>query len=643
MRKNLSLHPWLLTLYPILFLYAHNIDELFPQALLMPCLTALCLGLFFYIIIWVVTRNHIKAALATSVFAVVFYWFGNFQDVFSDLIIHNKVLYLIFILLLFFLVSWRLSMYVARTEVTEKSVKKLLVYMCVLSGFFLLNIIASYIFEKGFIIKGTLLLSVYICLFTAVVMLIIRIKPARIMCLYRYRPFFVLCFLGIALYIVIYQAGVYAVSHSRLMLLFIPLLLLIIGLTYYVREGVFKKVLFIILVIVFSAALYIFVYLHRDNLFYNLIPELFAVMLMTELVLNIIFSKYTFIKINTVLNVVSGALLFIPLYTIISFEINYWKSPLEVSPKNLSTVTYPRASRIPVYFIILDEYASSETIHELFDYDNSPFINRLKELGFYTGDWATTSDHTVDVVASVLNLGHHPQGLSGRDNFRGLQNNFVSQYLKKAGYKILQYPVARYEDYMLMDDADSIIALPKKGLRAYLNDFNRKIWYYALTRRYIKHEVRNFREQINYIFESTIRLAEAYNEKPIFVYAHVVSPHAPYIFDSCGNEIGFQNDGLKYYLGQYQYINNKTADLAEKLVKIHSGQCAVIIQSDHGPRLSESGIPTTDKQKLKIFSAIYLPDKKYEAITDSFCININTFAFVFNDLFGETIPLKSRR
>ncbi len=642
MKKAPSLHPWLLILYPILFLYAHNIDELLPQTLLMPCIIALSIGFFFYAILWSVTKSHIKAGLATSAFAIIFYWFGNFQDVFARFIIHNNVLCLIFILMLFVLLCWKMSLHIVKHEVTQESVKKLLVYICVLIGFFLFNIIASYVLEKGYIVKGIIFLGVNICLIAAAVLLIIKLKPALITLFHRFRTFFVLCFLCLVFYIIIYQSGIKGVSHSKLLLLFVPFLLFIFGLTYYLKEGVLKKALFVTLVIIFSVVLFIFAYLFRLTLFYNLIPELFAAMFLTWLVLSIIFSGHTFLKINTILNVASGALLLIPLYNIVTFEMTYWKSPLKVKIEEISIAKPVKTCRIPVYYIILDEYASSETIHELFGYNNSSFTDRLRKLGFYTGDWTTTSDQTVEVVANVLNLGHHPHGLSGRDNFRGLQNNFVSYYFKKAGYKIFQYPVARYEEYMILNDADSIMKLPEKGIRARMNDFNRKIWYYALTRRYIKHDIKNYREQINYVFDNTYKLAQTCNDTPFFVYAHIVSPHAPYIFDSCGNEIGFQSDGLKFYLGQYQYINDKTADLAEKLIKTHAGRCAVIIQSDHGPRLSESGIPTTDEQKLKIFSAIYLPDKNYEIFADSFCININTFAFVFNKLFEETFPLKTK-
>ena len=129
--------------------------------------------------------------------------------------------------------------------------------------------------------------------------------------------------------------------------------------------------------------------------------------------------------------------------------------------------------------------------------------------------------------------------------------------------------------------------------------------------------------------------------EPFFLYAHFSSPHAPFVFDSTGNEIGFQTDGYQYYLGQYVYLNLKTVEMVDKLLAIHDGKCVIIIQSDHGPREEETGIVTSIKQKRQIFNALYFPDKNYDKITDSVRININTFAFVFNEIFGSQFDLKT--
>jgi hypothetical protein len=36
-----------------------------------------------------------------------------------------------------------------------------------------------------------------------------------------------------------------------------------------------------------------------------------------------------------------------------------------------------------IYYIILDGYGREDVIEEFFDYDNSPFISYLEDLGFY--------------------------------------------------------------------------------------------------------------------------------------------------------------------------------------------------------------------------------------------------------------------
>lgn len=58
-----------------------------------------------------------------------------------------------------------------------------------------------------------------------------------------------------------------------------------------------------------------------------------------------------------------------------------------------------------IYYIILDEYASSQTMKELFGYDNSPFTDRLKERGFLLSKNSRTRfSQTVQCMSTVLNM-----------------------------------------------------------------------------------------------------------------------------------------------------------------------------------------------------------------------------------------------
>src|SRR3989344_3722470 len=71
------LHPFLIALSPVLFLYAHNIAQVlvrdtFISSAVVLLLAALALGLFL-----VLFRNLQKAAIATSLFLILFFSYGH--------------------------------------------------------------------------------------------------------------------------------------------------------------------------------------------------------------------------------------------------------------------------------------------------------------------------------------------------------------------------------------------------------------------------------------------------------------------------------------------------------------------------------------------------------------------------------------
>jgi len=644
MFKKIQLYPFLIALYPILFLYAHNIDELFPHTLFAPTLISLLFCLILYIASYSLTKNHIKSSLISFVLILCFYIFGTVQDFFISFILPSKIIYLLFIVISFIYLVWRVILYYTK-EASEERVKKLGLYIYALSGLFFLNIIASFFKTQGFKTSSLLILLLTVIALFGGGYLILKLSLNKIkQKLPGIQYFLVMFFLSILLYIVIYQSGfIKGITHRKLIPFIFSYLIFILVFNYYYSNRTIKKYSFIMLSIVVLISVFFLLFKYAETLFSNLIPELVISLAAISIVLKIIFSNNTLTKINQILNISLLILLFFPLFAITKYESSYWAKRQKISIPYIETTNDTLKEFYPVYYIVLDEYASTQTIKELFGYDNTPFVDSLREKGFYVNDWQTTSDLTQEVIAGVFNLGNFPHHLSGRDNFRGIQKNYTVSYFRKNGYKIIQYGVIRYENNFYFNDADSLINFPLIGIRARISDYTEKILYSSIIRRYVPQEKMFFRGVINNIFSTMPLIQGQYENEPFFVYAHLSSPHAPFVFDSTGNDIGLQTDGYKYYLGQYKYLNKRTIDLVNQLLAIHNGKCVIIIQSDHGPRKEETDIETTVEQKRQIFSALYFPDKNYKQITDSVCININTFAFVFNELFGAQFELKTKQ
>ncbi|HEY3072035.1 MAG TPA: hypothetical protein VGJ46_04390, partial [Candidatus Limnocylindrales bacterium] len=70
-RTLLYVHPFLLALYPILFLYSENLGEVEPADLLVPLGIVLVATAVVFGLAWAVYRSPGRAALATSLVLVV--------------------------------------------------------------------------------------------------------------------------------------------------------------------------------------------------------------------------------------------------------------------------------------------------------------------------------------------------------------------------------------------------------------------------------------------------------------------------------------------------------------------------------------------------------------------------------------------
>ncbi len=77
-KKNIIIHPFLLALYPVLFLFSVNADEVqFYQTIIPSILLVVSSFVVFWILRFLLNKNSAKAALLTSFFFLTFFFFGN--------------------------------------------------------------------------------------------------------------------------------------------------------------------------------------------------------------------------------------------------------------------------------------------------------------------------------------------------------------------------------------------------------------------------------------------------------------------------------------------------------------------------------------------------------------------------------------
>jgi len=80
LKKLWVIHPFLLAIFPILFLFAYNIDEVPANALLLPILAVITLTLILLLSLRLITKNYNKVAIITSSFVILFFSYGHVRD-----------------------------------------------------------------------------------------------------------------------------------------------------------------------------------------------------------------------------------------------------------------------------------------------------------------------------------------------------------------------------------------------------------------------------------------------------------------------------------------------------------------------------------------------------------------------------------
>jgi len=319
-------------------------------------------------------------------------------------------------------------------------------------------------------------------------------------------------------------------------------------------------------------------------------------------------------------------------------------NPIQVNSNNeyeKSLVIFDeQVDRKDIYLIILDEYAGKETLQKEFDYNNEKFYSELRERGFFLPEINHSNyPYTKLSIPSILNmhyidfLSNEREDVSKYDSaIKGsLQKNLVMQNLKNNGYEIFTFFTGGGAT-----GADSLVTKKFCGEFFYAEHINISIK--KIVPFFENQYDPNFkRDRIECALSTIPKINE--NDNPIFVYAHILLPHEPYVFDSNGNYVQIKeildvDTEKKLYLEQLEYVNKKIVEVIDKIQKNSQNQPIIIILSDHGQRIGiDWQNPSQDMiiQSFNNLNAYYFPEKKifHESISP-----VNTFRLLFNEYFN---------
>lgn len=316
-----------------------------------------------------------------------------------------------------------------------------------------------------------------------------------------------------------------------------------------------------------------------------------------------------------------------------------------------------------IYYIILDGYGRQDVLKELYGFDNNSFLNFLEEKGFFVARRSFSNYcQTYLSLASSLNFSYldwipekYGKDVTGRTPLvRLIRHNRLMRFLKKLNYKVIAF-ASGYSGTELRR-ADVYIRPP--GLTEFENLLllRTPLGFLSIDKEGgIQYKLH--RQRLLFILDNIATLPE--EKRPRIVFAHIIMPHPPFVFDSEGNPVNPSRpfsirDGSHYfaeseeskedyrrkYVAQLKFLNKKLSHLISQLLS-KDPEAIIILQADHGPGslLSWETVKKTDiKERFGILNAYYLPGGCYGWIWQTIS-PVNTFRVILNRYFGTELSL----
>lgn len=329
-------------------------------------------------------------------------------------------------------------------------------------------------------------------------------------------------------------------------------------------------------------------------------------------------------------------LLVLNIVPIIPVELQ--KSQMGIHQSSTSPRTAPGTVDSPakypdIYYIVLDEYSSFETLEKVWGYDNSEFKDFLESRGFFVAEKSKThSLRTTVVVPSILNMKpitdlHH---IDNRLELISLINdNRAMRFFSTKGYSTVAIGIHTISSdidirsdhvFRFQDKSQEIIAID--GFHWLLVDMTMIRPFSFIFKHQIVDDLDLTRCSRLYDLNKITHLSDI--SSPKFVYAHILLPHAPFLFDRNGNKVDY-NDRTNHrdkdiYLEQLIFTTQQIETLIDTLLKQYpeSEPPIIIIQSDHGLRYLHADVEKymPENESYKILNAFLLPNYDYQSVGD---------------------------
>lgn len=431
------------------------------------------------------------------------------------------------------------------------------------------------------------------------------------------------------------------VFYFTLLKTFAIMFMVVFGVFFIIKDFNKTSLTVFLWTIIFYNAGYLYIYMFplfkRLQLKYKLLFSAMIILLFVFVGLGVNFIPFDLSIITKVLN-------FISVFICISVFAKILNKYLEIDKSNekvkIVQQKLPISEEYPdIYHIILDAYSGNEILKRDCSYDNSPFLEMLEAKGFKVLRNAKSNyRNTSYSVPSLMNFEYHEGFNQKTSSMAVLPNMFKNNlwgFLLEKNYKIVpilrEMHVANIKQVFEIEDKDILEEVPNElnqnitplkcykqkfyFLRALFNFTFMRIWFQkkAITLT-AKNTLRAFEQ---------LKEASSIKTHPKYVFAHIMQPHSPFVFDEQGDIVKEINAGLPsvQYKNQVLGLNKHVESVINEIMGNMKENSIIILHSDHEIK----------NQEYDILNAMYLPDKA-EVFPENLTL-VNMFRYLLNHYF----------
>lgn len=365
------------------------------------------------------------------------------------------------------------------------------------------------------------------------------------------------------------------------------------------------------------------------------------------------------------MNIVGGFLVVLPILQILSFNVRIalGNSAISELKGNITSSDLQPPTELPdVYYIVLDTYTRADALQRDFNFDNSTFLNELKELGFYVADCSRSNySYTQATIAASLNMDYLPDlkdeldelSLDMDDIWVLIKQSLVRRKLQEVGYKTVAFDTGyewsqiRDADYYYGVGSNPFSLNAVTPFEALLLKGTGVLFLTDSQSLFFQEHFKSVNFPHAEFVQRQLFILDRLNEIPVivhptFTFAHILIPHVPYVFDPQGNireDPGYYGGDLagpmneqyllQGYTGEIQFINSRILEIVKDLLENSHVPPIIIIHGDHGLR---------DENRLQILNAYFLPNAEYDAFYPNIS-PVNSFRVMFDTFFGTDYGL----